>query len=70
MADPVVVVEGEEELVEHPTPVGGPLLDDGDACGYCPEDLACGACGDENSVACVLTQPGSYARCESQLKLH
>jgi len=64
--DIAVVVPDEEP--EHPPAVGGPLLDDGDACGYCPDNLACGACGDVNGVACVLTPPGAYARCESQMK--
>jgi hypothetical protein len=61
------------ETVEVPTyqPVsGGPLIDDGDACGYCPDNLDCGSCGDVNHVACVLTPPGAHARCESQMKLH
>lgn len=68
--NPVVVVVGDEEPVEHVPVANGPLIDDGDACGYCPEDVACGECGDVNHVACVLTPANSYARCESQLKQH
>ena len=66
----VSVVVEEEAEVEHPPQVGGPLINDGDACGFCPDTEACGACGDVNGVACVLTPPGSYARCESQMTQH
>ena len=64
------VIVDEEEEVEHPAQVGGPLINDGDACNACPDTEACGACGDVNGVACVLTPPGSYARCESQMNQH
>jgi hypothetical protein len=61
-----VVVEHDEVVVEHVPVEGGPLIDNGDPCGYCPDNRECGACGDANGVACVLTPPGAYARCESQ----
>ena len=64
-----VEVGAEDEVIEHPETVEGPLLDDGDACGYCPDTSECGACGDANGVQCVLTPPGAYTRCESQMKL-
>jgi hypothetical protein len=67
----VEVVEPAEEVPTYqPDSAGGPLLDDGDACGYCPEDLACGACGDVNHVACVAAPARAYTRCESSFKLH
>lgn len=59
----------ELEVPEGAPSTPGPLIDNGDACGYCPDTLACGACGDANGVACVLTPPGAFARCESQMKL-
>ncbi len=59
----------EEVVVYAPAAAGGgPLIDDGDPCGYCPDNLECGSCGDASHLACVLTPLGSYARCESPLK--
>jgi hypothetical protein len=66
----VEVVSPAEEVVVYAPAGGGPLIDDGDACGYCPDNLECGACGDVNQVACVSAPPGTYTRCESSLKLH
>jgi hypothetical protein len=64
MGEVEVVTQG--EIVEHVPVEDGPLIDNGDVCGYCPDTLACGECGDTKNVACIVAPAGAYARCESQ----
>jgi X-X-X-Leu-X-X-Gly heptad repeat protein len=50
---------------EYTTSSGGPLIDDHDACNYCPDDLPCDACVGDDGGACHLTPGNAYTRCAS-----
>ncbi len=45
----------------------GPLIDNHDPCNACPEDLACDQCLGTGGVACQLTPPDAFTRCESSV---
>lgn len=48
---------------------GGPLIDDHDPCGRCPDDLPCELCAGDGGAACRLTPADSFTRCESTAPL-
>jgi hypothetical protein len=54
-----------EVVIEDHSGPGGPLIDDHDPCGYCPEDLACDQCVGFNDAVCRWTPADAHTRCES-----
>lgn len=59
-----------DETPDDPPPpqvswLGGPLIDNHDACNACPEEVACDQCEGAGGTACRWAAPGAFTRCES-----